>query len=150
MVQGDKGQSDSIVQQRTNVRRIFNKFRSWQSVAGKYQVEFDALAEGVVCSKELHEEFATYLVNEDGTGYVQETGQWAGLPLSLGSVEDYLGCLLNLAAQRFKATGQADTKLFFTCLDRNSTTDSARWLRCASSRRTSSPSSSSGPCTQER
>ena len=98
MVQGDKGQSDSIVQQRTNVRRIFNKFRSWQSVAGKYQVEFDALAEGVVCSKELHEEFATYLVNEDGTGYVQEAGQWAGLPLSLGSVEDYLGCLLNLAA----------------------------------------------------
>ena len=130
MLTGDRGESESIQQQRSNVRRIFNtKFRQWGPVAGKYRVEFDVLAEAVVCAAPVYEEFATYLVNEDGTGYIQTSGQYKGHTLSLGSVQDYLGCLLNLAAARFKAIGQPESRLFFTCLDSKSTTDHAHWLQ---------------------
>lgn len=130
MPSGVQGESESINQQRSNVRRIFNEhFRDWAPVRGKYRVPFDQLAESVVCSEQLYEDFSAYLVNEDGTGYVQSTGQYNGHKLSLGSVEDYLGCLLNLAAARFKATGDLKTKMFFTCLDAKSTTDQARWLQ---------------------
>eukprot|EP00966_Prymnesium_polylepis_P333908 7389315-Prymnesium_polylepis.1 len=42
---------------------------------------------------------------------------------------DYLGLLLNLASDRWKVTGSDSVKLFFTCLETNSTTESAVWLR---------------------
>ena len=41
----------------------------------------------------------------------------------------YLGGLINLAADKFKANGSAAAKLFFTCVDENSTTEYAKWLR---------------------
>ena len=42
-------------------------------------------------------------------------------------MKGYLGILLNLSKAEFFATGTDATKLFFTCLDADATTDSSLW-----------------------
>ena len=66
--------------------------------------------------------FAKYLYDE----YVIEEGSRnEGRFLALGSQLDYVGALVNLAAARFKATGSAELREFFTMLDPKSNSDSA-------------------------
>jgi len=61
--------------------------------------------------------------------YKSEVGKNKGKPLGVDSALGYLGCLLNQAKVKYKATGSDKSKLFLTCLEENSTTDAGIWLR---------------------
>ena len=41
---------------------------------------------------------------------------------------NYLSTAINLASNKFKAVGSAETRLFFLCLDEKSTSEQAKWL----------------------
>ena len=116
-----RGASESWMNQQANAKRLFNLFAATMEGLG----EWDTLEEATLIEPKLYQKFADYLVNT----YKSETGRNAGNPLSLGTVINTLGIVLNLASTKYKPNGSAETKLFFTCLDPNSTSESARWLR---------------------
>ena len=124
---GSTGASTSWVKGKANVIRIFEKFRTTApGMKEKYPrpVAFDQLPEEALCDPEVYALFATYLTEY----YKIETGQYKGNGLSHETAANYLSSIINQAAARFKATGSNTAKLFFTCLDTNATTDSAKWL----------------------
>ena len=84
---------------------------------------WDELPEIALCTGEVYAHIATYLTDV----YVQDSGRNKGDFLALDSVLGYLGALVNLASAKFRALGSPDTKMFFTCLDKNSTSESAKW-----------------------
>jgi hypothetical protein len=62
--------------------------------------------------------------------YLIDTGTHKGKHLSTDTALNYLSSAMNQASSRFKATTVSDaTRLFFTCLDPNSFTDEAQWLK---------------------
>ena len=125
--QAATARSDSWLSTQRNVERIFNdKFRTSSTErAQKYPAAWSELSERQVCCFSLYDDFAKFIAFE----YKIEKGEYNGNFLSAGSVLDYLGCLIQIAANKHRASGTPETKLFFTCQDLNSTTDSARWLR---------------------
>jgi len=90
-----------------------------------YPSPFDDLPESVVCDQDIYGRLATYLTKV----YKSEVGKNKGKPLGVDSALGYLGCLLNQAKVKYKATGSDKSKLFLTCLEENSTTDAGIWLR---------------------
>ena len=92
--------------------------------ADKFPKRFAELPEATVCAPEIYEEWAQFLQHE----YVIKTGEHKGEPLSIGSVIDYLNALINVAGRRYRTTGTDASRLFLTCQDQNSGTDSARWI----------------------
>jgi hypothetical protein len=124
---GCTGESDSWQGQQANVRRIFEVFRtSVPSLTQCFPLPWAELSEGILCSADVYSRFAHYLLYQYTIG---EGAKNAGEHLRASSVLNFLGCLINLAAAKFKAAGSADTKLFFTCLDNDSTTEAARWYK---------------------
>ena len=125
--QAATARSDSWLATQRNVERIFNdKFRtSSPERAAQYPTAWAELSERLVCCYSLYDDFAKYIAFE----YKIEKGEYKGNFLSAGSVLDYLGCLIQIAANKHRASGLPETRLFFTCQDLNGTTDSARWLR---------------------
>jgi len=122
------GQSDSQNASRNNVRRIYTLFAQSTDTADKFKKypEFHNLPEQLACSTALYEQFSHFLVH---VYKIEQRGPNCGQPLMFSSVLDYLGILVNMAADTYLATGTNDTKLFFTCLDINSTTRAAKWWR---------------------
>ena len=110
-----------------NVVRIFDsKFRASSPARQQaYPLAWDAMSEAQICNPKLYEDFVRYIKDE----YVIEGGRNNGEKLSVHSVMNYLGCLIQVAANRFKATGSDSSKLFFTCQDPSASTESAQWLR---------------------
>ena len=94
------GQSAKHQQQRKNVLRIYNSFAA-QCEAFKPFPQLSDLPEEFMCSRSLYAEFAGYLLDV----YIIDTGPYKGQPLRCGSILDYMGILLNLAANTHKATG---------------------------------------------
>ena len=118
-----EGNSTSWLQQKANVARIFSQF---QAQDPELSVDWDDLAAAVLCARPVYERYSHFLVHV----YVIAAGvKNAGMPLACQSVLNYLGSLLNRAASRFLATGSADIKEFFFCLEPKSGCDSAKWLR---------------------
>lgn len=91
----------------------------------KYPVAFDNLPEVTVCSPEYYGEFAHYLAH---VYRIKKGSPGAGDFLAVGTVLSYLCLLINRAAAKYRATGDASSKLFFTCLDTHAKTDAAKWL----------------------
>ena len=58
-----------------------------------------------------------------------EEGRFKGKPLGLDSVLGYLGCAINLAKAKFSAKASDKSKLFLSCLDKDSTSEAGQWLR---------------------
>lgn len=119
------GTSDSIGKQRENVLRIFEEFRlSDAAVVAMLPVPWDALPEETLCSQEVYASFAHYLLHV----YKPAGGASGDEFLAHGSIQQYLGIVLNLAKNKFAHGGNPASRLFFTCLDKDSNTDSAVWL----------------------
>ena len=114
------GGSSSWRAQQANVLRLFEVFRtSRDAVHALFPLPWDDMDERVLCERDVYARFATFLAEE----YIIETGQYAGTYLSGASACNYLASLMNQTANRFKAGGNAETKLFFTCHDSGAGTD---------------------------
>ena len=108
--------SETWLAAQKNVVRIFDdKFRaSSPRRQAAYPTPWLGMSESQVINPTMYEDFLKYLVDE----YVVEAGRSRGERLAVHSVMNYLGCLLQIASNRFKAAGSPEAKLFFT------------WRRC--------------------
>ena len=107
-----------------NMIRILNLFSAQDEELDG--VEWAALTEATLCAEPVYERFAAYLLH---TYKIEPGSKNAGKPLDGGSVGNYLGSAINLAADRFRAVGADSSKLFFVFLDTKSTSGDAKWLR---------------------
>ena len=111
--------------QKKNVVRIFNLFLEQDEpyTPGAAR-NWDALSEEALCIPDVYERFAYYMLN------VYEPDQRKGEEHLDGSTtRNYLAIAIHLACDKFKAVGSDATKRFFDCLDTNSTSEYAKWLR---------------------
>ena len=126
-----QGVSDSWVEQKRNVKRIFNLMMEavntdGHACNGKYPNTFDALTAVDATSKELWGLVATWL----STGYVTNKNRAAGVEekfLHPNTAVSYLRSALNLAKEKFLADNT--THLCFTCVLQNSQTEDGMWLK---------------------
>lgn len=98
------GQSDKHNAARNNVRRIYALFTQAPDTGDKFKdfPNFQTLPEQLACSMELYEQFAHYMVH---VYRIEQQGPTYGQPLLFSSVLDYLGILVNMAANMYKANG---------------------------------------------
>ena len=87
--------------------------------------KFAKLGAQELCRPVVIDTWAHWLVVE----YESKLGRNKDHNLALGTALDYLGLLLNQMKDRFEATGDADIKLFFTCLQSKADTKPAQWLQ---------------------
>ena len=110
------GQSEKHKAQKKNVTvQIFNEFRNSNvKFAEMYPTEFSSLPENTVNQKLVYSHFAHYLIHDyvaknkqkkaqDNEGGSEQ--QKAEERLSVGSVMNYLGILMNAAQEKHKETG---------------------------------------------
>ena len=122
----EKGSSASWSRQKKNFLRIFEVFRrSSVEAAAAYTAEFTELPASIVCAQQVYARLANFLLHH----YVIETGENKGHPLACSNVVNTVSGLINIAADKFRATGSDAIKLFFTCLDKDASTADAVWLR---------------------
>ena len=88
-----------------------------------YPVMWDSLPKMTVCSSPMYAHFATFLV----TIYLIDVGAYKNQKLSLGSVLDYMGILIQLAYRKYKEDKDRNVYDFFTCLNIKADSASARW-----------------------
>ena len=129
---GSKGVSTSWNAGQSNVVRILNEFKNQDDALKKlYGEEYLKktnwldLPQELLASCPVYERFAYFLLHE----YKITGGGKDGKFLDGGSPVNYLATAINLAADKHKVNGSADTKLFFSCLDSSSTGQFAKWLR---------------------
>ena len=124
---GSSGASKKWNAQKKNALRVFEKMRVDPKLAlgHKLPKPWDELTESTLCEKEVYMLFAEYVTDV----YIIESGKFAGKHYSCDSALNTLSILINLAKDRFEPTGNADVKLFFTCLDPKANTGPAQWLR---------------------
>lgn len=120
-----KGQSASWSAQQKNVVRIFNLMAANDDdLMLLDDSSWHALPEQILCAEAVYERFAYFLL------YTYEPdAKKADEFLDGSTAKNYLGSLINLAADKFKAVGTDATKRFFNCLDTASTSAEAKWLR---------------------
>lgn len=129
LISADGKRSENWEAAKRRVEKIIDeKFRvSSAERMAAYPVAFSKLPEATLTTTTFWEQLGTFFVHE----YLIPRGQKnQGEGLSCGVVCNYLSIALNLAANRFKYTGSAQAKLFFTCLDNSACTDSGKWWRC--------------------
>ena len=112
--------------QKSNMVRIVNIFIAQDEEALAAGKDWSALGEQMLCSQLFYQRLAHYLLNV----YVFHgpKAEPGGSHLEGRVASNYLRTIINMAAERFKANGQAETKLFFNCLD-TSSSDEAKWLK---------------------
>jgi hypothetical protein len=122
---GAGGTSASWTGQKKNVVRIFNLFiEQDEELSTDRAKTWEALSEAALCSPDVYERFAYYMLN------VYEPDQRKGEEhLDGSSTRNYLSIAIHLACDKFKAVGSDDSKRFFDCLDTNSTSEHSKWLR---------------------
>ena len=120
---GAGGTSVSWTGQKKNVVRIFNLFIEQDDELSTGDA-WEELSEETLCGPDVYERFAYYMLN------VYEPDQRKGEEHLDGSTtRNYLAIAIHLACDKFKAVGSEATKRFFDCLDTNSTSEHAKWLR---------------------
>jgi len=117
--------SESTKATHKNIQRIFNDEFRPSTAARQAHPVWAQLSESQACDFRLYDDFANFLAYE----YLIKSSDPVRNHLAIGSVLDYLGALIQCAANRFKAAGSAQTRQFFTCQDTGSSTDSGQWLR---------------------
>ena len=122
---GAQGASASWSSAKKNVVRIFNLFIEQDEELSKCaEKTWHALPEEALCGPDIYERFAYYML------HVYEPDQRKGEEHLDGSTtRNYLSIAIHLACDKFKAVGSDATKRFFDCLDTNSTSQHAKWLR---------------------
>mmetsp|Transcript_11867 Transcript_11867/g.25044 ORF Transcript_11867/g.25044 Transcript_11867/m.25044 type:complete len:409 (-) Transcript_11867:690-1916(-) len=121
-----KGVSATWTSAQRNTLRILDMFIMQDMMLSCRATSWGQLTESDLCEAGFYERFVYYLLHSYTIG---EGVKNAGEYLDGGSPKNHLQIALNLAADKFKAVGEPSTKLFFTCLDTNSTSQQARWLR---------------------
>ena len=122
-----EGTTADYLRQKASVKSIFDTFAKTDDSALN-EVCWDALPEETLCSKPVYERFSYYLMHVHPNGTDSKGNPRHGLDGSTAT--KYLGIMVNLAADKFKASGNiGDTKQFFSCLDKMSTSPEALWLR---------------------
>lgn len=114
------GATAEYLGQKVSVKKHFDTFAATDAseLGG---IKWDALSEETLCSKDVYERFAYFLMQ------VHPNGLKLGLDGSTAG--NYIGIVINLAQDKFKATGSAESRLFFSCLDKQSSSPDAIWLR---------------------
>ena len=122
---GAQGASYTWTSQKKNVVRIFGLFiEQDEELSTGASTSWEELSEETLCGPDVYERFGYYMLN------VYEPDQRKGEEHLDGStVRNYLGIAVHLACDKFKAVGSDTTKRFFDCLDTNSTSEHAKWLR---------------------
>ena len=120
-----QGASASWSAQKKNVIRIFNLFLEVdEELSKRAEKTWEVLPEEVLCGPDVYERFAYYMLN------VYEPDQKKGEEHLDGSTtRNYLAIAIHAASDKFKAVGTDASKRFFDCLDTNSTSEHAKWLR---------------------
>lgn len=120
-----QGASASWSAQKKNVIRIFNLFLEVdEELSKRAEKTWEVLPEEVLCFPDVYERFAYYMLN------VYEPDQKKGEEHLDGSTtRNYLAIAIHAASDKFKAVGTDASKRFFDCLDTNSTSEHAKWLR---------------------
>lgn len=120
-----KGMSQSWSSQQKNVVRIFDLFAEQDDeLQALEEHSWHALPEDVLSSPEVYERYAFFLMH-----IYEPDARKADERLDGSTARNYLACLIHLAADKFKAVGSDASKRFFDCLDTNSTSQHAKWLR---------------------
>ena len=89
----------------------------------------------------MYERFAYFLL------HVYEPDQRKGKEHLDGSTtRNYLSIVIHLACDKFKAVGLDASKRFFDCLDTNSTSEFAKWLRGVKANKSERALPSHSPC----
>ena len=120
-----KGQSTSWNAQQKNVVRIFDLMAEQdEELALLEEHKWHTLPEQTLCAQPVYERYAYFLL------YTYEPDARKADEFLDGSTsKNYLATLVNLAADKFKSVGGDASKRFFDCLDTNSTSPYAKWLR---------------------
>ena len=135
---GVKAHSDNWAQKKEGVLRIVAKFLAHnaeldpkKTVAAWHRYfEFHQMPESIVCEKTFYEVLAKYMLKDYEIPVGSRSSE--NKRLSGGVVINYLCIVLNAANNKF-APGSDSTQRFFTCLDPNANSDSAKWLRVVKS-----------------
>ena len=91
-----------------------------------YNLPFADLPEKVVCSPEVYDKFAHWLVH---TYIIEQGNKNAGEQLKVDSAIPTVSSLINQAAAKYKTSSNAESRLFFLCLDSSSSAESSKWLQ---------------------
>ena len=124
MALSSKGQSASWNAQQKNVVRIFDIFAEQDDELSARKYNWHVLPEEMLCEPGIYDRFAFYMLN-----IYEPDSKRADERLDGSTVRNYLASAIHLAADKFKAVGSDATKRFFDCLDTNSTSQHAKWLR---------------------
>jgi hypothetical protein len=120
------GESARWTGTKQSVKKVFNEFAATDA-SELDGVSWDELPEETLCSNDVYESFAYYMM------HVRENGTDAkGKPkigLDGSTAGNYLGIVINLAQDKFKANGSHEARQFFNCLDNKSSSPEALWLR---------------------
>ena len=144
---GSTGDSEAWMDGKANYVRIFGVFLDsvyWKGVVWGDAETIDPdcenysrpkiiaeLPEKVVTDKMMYETFADFLTKPaEDQGYVIEPGNKnSGQSLSYGVVGNAIRAVLWIARDAHYEKGTSDTKIFFQCLDSNSSSSQATWLK---------------------
>ena len=120
-----KGVSASWTGQQRNVVRIFDLFAEQDEELSTLDDKFwQSLPEATLCSADVYERFAFFMLH-----IYEPDARKADERLDGSTARNYLAIAIHLACDKFKAIGSDTTKRFFDCLDTNSTSEHAKWLR---------------------
>ena len=123
---GSHGVSESWLNQKANVVRIFDLFRNGNVTYGQVApVPLVQLSDVQARNRTLWESLATYLVRE----YKIDRGEHRGKPLKFTNVLNYLRSAMRTVEKNLQANASAALREFFSCLDQNSTSSDAVWWR---------------------
>ena len=114
-------------QTRARAIEIFESFRqSTPARLADLPAPWPELSARAICRQSVFGGLALYMTEE----MVIPAGKKnEGRHYAYGTILDYLGALLNQSYNRFIGEADADQRIFFTCLDTKSSTDSARWWK---------------------
>ena len=119
-----EGSSDASVALKKTAANFFDEHfikSSPEAMALVAGCVFMTLPGAVACSKRIYAMVAYFMLEV----YKKENGDF----LDWNTAVPYLRSLIRASKDRFFAGGDADVRLFFTCLDPLSNSDPAIWLR---------------------
>jgi hypothetical protein len=122
---GSGGVSDSWLQQKSNVKNIFEAFRTAKDAYTTLApVPLIELSNAQMTSRALWESAATFLVRE----YVIKPGPHKGALLKFTNVLNYLRSVMRVCEDICRQRSGA-RPVFFSCLDTGSLSDDAQWFK---------------------
>ena len=123
---GSGGVSDSWLQQKSNVKNIFEVFRTAKAAYTTLApVPLLQLSDAQITCRALWESAATYIVRE----YVIKSGPHKGALLKFTNVLNYLRSAMRICEDICRLRNGGARLVFFSCLDTGSLSDDAQWFK---------------------